>query len=32
MKPDGQLPAYEWNFGDVNPPGTGLGRTAGIQD
>ena len=20
MKPDGQLPGYEWNFGDVNPP------------
>ncbi|KII92355.1 hypothetical protein PLICRDRAFT_102685 [Plicaturopsis crispa FD-325 SS-3] len=20
MKPDGQMPAYEWNFGDVNPP------------
>ncbi|QES89737.1 MGH1-like glycoside hydrolase domain-containing protein [Rhizosphaericola mali] len=20
MKPDGQLPAYEWSFGDVNPP------------
>ncbi|MES1217174.1 MAG: glucosidase [Bacteroidota bacterium] len=20
MNPDGQLPAYEWNFGDVNPP------------
>ena len=20
MAPDGQLPAYEWNFGDVNPP------------
>lgn len=20
MKPDGQLPSYEWNFGDVNPP------------
>ncbi|MGC8751088.1 MGH1-like glycoside hydrolase domain-containing protein [Hydrotalea sp.] len=20
MKPNGQLPAYEWNFGDVNPP------------
>ncbi len=20
MKPDGQLPAYEWNFTDVNPP------------
>ncbi len=18
--PNGQLPAYEWNFGDVNPP------------
>ncbi|EPQ57444.1 hypothetical protein GLOTRDRAFT_58806 [Gloeophyllum trabeum ATCC 11539] len=20
MKPDGQMPAYEWNFSDVNPP------------
>ena len=20
MKPNGQVPAYEWNFGDVNPP------------
>jgi hypothetical protein len=20
MKPDGQLPAYEWNYSDVNPP------------
>ncbi|WP_298296638.1 glucosidase [Hydrotalea sp.] len=20
MKPNGQFPAYEWNFGDVNPP------------
>ena len=20
MAPNGQLPAYEWNFGDVNPP------------
>jgi len=20
MKPDGQIPAYEWNFSDVNPP------------
>lgn len=20
MKPDGSLPSYEWNFGDVNPP------------
>src|SRR4029453_13268479 len=21
MHPNGQLPAYEWNFSDVNPPG-----------
>lgn len=20
MHPNGQLPAYEWEFGDVNPP------------
>ena len=20
MHPNGQLPAYEWSFGDVNPP------------
>jgi len=20
MRPDGQIPAYEWDFGDVNPP------------
>ncbi len=20
MHPNGQLPAYEWNFGDANPP------------
>jgi hypothetical protein len=20
MHPSGQIPAYEWNFGDVNPP------------
>ena len=20
LHPNGQLPAYEWNFGDVNPP------------
>ena len=20
MYPSGQIPAYEWNFGDVNPP------------
>ncbi len=24
MHPNGQLPAYEWNFGDVNPPVHGL--------
>ena len=26
MHPNGQLPAYEWNFGDVNPPVHALGR------
>ena len=20
IHPNGQMPAYEWNFGDVNPP------------
>ena len=20
LHPNGQIPAYEWNFGDVNPP------------
>ena len=20
LHPSGQIPAYEWNFGDVNPP------------
>ena len=20
LHPSGQMPAYEWNFGDVNPP------------
>ena len=20
MRPNGQIPAYEWSFGDVNPP------------
>ena len=24
MHPNGQIPAYEWNFGDVNPPVQGL--------
>ena len=42
LHPSGQIPAYEWNFGDVNPPvhaaalalvyGLGLGRpTAGAR-
>ena len=26
LHPTGQIPAYEWNFSDVNPPGTGLGN------
>jgi len=26
LHPNGQLPAYEWNFGDVNPPVPCLGR------
>ena len=28
MHPNGQLPAYEWDFGDVNPPVHALGRAA----
>ncbi len=31
MKPDGQLPAYEWNFSDVNPPVHALGGIAGLS-
>ncbi len=26
LHPSGQIPAYEWNFGDVNPPGAPLGH------
>ena len=26
LHPSGQIPAYEWNFGDVNPPGARVGR------
>jgi hypothetical protein len=26
MHPNGQIPAYEWNFGDVNPPVHGIRR------
>ena len=25
LHPNGQIPAYEWNFGDVNPPVHGVG-------
>ena len=37
MHPNGQLPAYEWNFGDVNPPVHALAALAvfridGAQD
>ncbi len=32
MHPNGQLPAYEWNFGDVNPPVHGLGGLARLPD
>jgi len=28
MHPNGQLPAYEWNFGDVNPPVQAWGALA----
>ena len=30
MKPDGQLPAYEWNFSDVNPPVQAWAALAGL--
>jgi hypothetical protein len=32
MHPNGQIPAYEWAFVDVNPPRSCLGRLAGVQD
>ncbi|MCW2986665.1 MAG: glucosidase [Conexibacter sp.] len=31
MHPNGQLPAYEWNFGDVNPPVHALAALAVYQ-
>jgi hypothetical protein len=31
MSPNGQLPAYEWNFGDVNPPVHALAALAVFQ-
>ena len=30
MHPNGQIPAYEWNFSDVNPP-VWLGRAVGVR-
>jgi len=27
LHPSGQIPAYEWNFSDVNPPGPRLGHS-----
>ena len=32
MHPNGQIPAYEWNFSDVNPPCARMGMLAGLQD
>ena len=32
MHPNGQLPAYEWGFGDVNPPVHAWGCVARVQD
>jgi len=32
MHPNGQLPAYEWAFSDVNPPVHAWGCVAGVQD
>jgi hypothetical protein len=29
--PNGQIPAYEWNFSDVNPPRAPLGDTISLQ-
>ena len=32
MHPNGQLPAYEWAFGDVNPPVHALGGAGRVRD
>jgi hypothetical protein len=32
MHPNGQLPAYEWAFSDVNPPGPRLGGLASFSN
>ena len=31
MHPNGQIPAYEWNFSDVNPPVHGVGRAVRLR-
>ncbi len=31
LHPNGALPAYEWNFDDVNPPGARHGRAPGVR-
>ncbi len=31
LHPNGQIPAYEWNFCDVNPPVHGVGGAVGLQ-
>ena len=32
MHPNGALPAYEWNFDDVNPPVHAWAALAGVRD
>ena len=32
LHPNGQIPAYEWAFGDVNPPVHALGGAEGLRD
>ena len=31
LHPNGQIPAYEWNFSDVNPPVTRVGGAVGLR-
>ena len=31
LHPNGQIPAYEWNFGDVNPPVTAVGGAVRLR-
>jgi hypothetical protein len=32
LHPSGQIPAYEWNFSEVNPPGARLGRDLSLPN